>query len=46
MNEINEKSEILEIYLENYKIIGLPFYNKELENDFENTFNKLIEDNV
>lgn len=41
--QIDNKSEILEMNLENYKIIGLPFYNKELESEFEKAFDsKLI----
>jgi len=41
--QIEDKSEILEMNLENYKLIWLPLYNKELENEFEESFDsKLI----
>lgn len=43
LKQINEKAEILELNLDNYKIIGLPFYNKNSENNFEEKFdNKFI----
>ena len=42
LKQIDEKAEILELNLDEYKIIGLPFYNKELENDFEDQFNEKL----
>ena len=37
------EDKILKLDLEDYKIIWLPFYNKDLENEFEEVFNsKLI----
>ena len=43
LKQIENKSEILEMNLWNYKLIWLPLYNKELENEFEEAFDsKLI----
>lgn len=44
LKQIDDKAEILEMNFGHYKIIGLPFYNKEFrENEFEEAFdNKLI----
>ena len=42
LKQIDKKAEILELNLDEYKIIGLPFYNKELENDFEDQFNEKL----
>ena len=44
LKEIDNKAEILEMNFGHYKIIGLPFYNKEFrENEFEEAFDsKLI----
>lgn len=40
---ISEQAEILQINLDNYKIIGLPFYNKEnLSQSFEGAFNEKL----
>lgn len=38
LKHIEDKAEILEMNLGNYTIIGLPFYNKALEQEFEKSF--------
>lgn len=41
--QIEDQSEILELKFDEYSLIWLPFYNKELESEFEETFDgKLI----
>lgn len=36
---IEDEAEIIDLNLWKYHLIGLPFYNKDLEVDFKNTFN-------
>lgn len=36
--QIEDQSEILELKFDEYSLIWLPFYNKELESEFEETF--------
>ena len=38
--KIENESEIIEMDLKDYRLIWLPFYNKELENQFEDSFKK------
>ncbi|WP_338032118.1 DEAD/DEAH box helicase family protein [Candidatus Vampirococcus lugosii] len=38
LSGIDEKAEIIDSNFGNYKLIGLPLYNKDLESDFEEAF--------
>lgn len=40
--EINDKAEILDLNFWNYKLIWLPFYNRELENEFEKVMDRML----
>lgn len=40
--EIDTNAEILDLNLGNYKLIGLPFYNRWLENEFEKAMDEKI----
>lgn len=43
LDEIRKEKKTIEIETDHYTITGVPFYNNEIENEFNNTFKRILD---